>query len=214
MALSGVQRRIGVVDDLVAVRAGSREGRDADRDGERSRAAVVPTERRRQQMVRDDLRALGVTAGEQQRELVAAGAIGAVAAAQVRTHDLGDRPQEVVAGRVALHVVDRLEVVDVDHDERQRLLVVACLPDTRVELLLEGAVVPETRQAVEERIEAGAVIGLAELDEVAADRRDAARDPPSKEKQDRREEQRTARRRWPWRGAPGSPGSHPPGARG
>ena len=166
------------------------EGGDADRGRERTRPAVVATQRRGEQVVGDDLGALGVARRQQERELVAAGAVGAVAAAQVGPHDLGDRPQQVVARRVAALVVDRLEVVDVDHHQGERLAVVARLGDPDVELLLETAVVAEPGQPVEQRVEAGPVVGLAELAHVVVDRGEATADRTAQDEQDHPEQQR------------------------
>ena len=190
VALARVQRGVGVVDDLMSVGARRGEGGDADRDRERTRPAVVATQRRGEQVVGDDLGALGVARRQQERELVAAGAVGAVAAAQVGPHDLGDRPQQVVARRVAALVVDRLEVVDVDHHQGERLAVVARLGDPDVELLLETAVVAEPGQPVEQRVEAGPVVGLAELAHVVVDRGEATADRTAQDEQDHPEQQR------------------------
>ena len=157
---------------------GSGKAEMPDRDRERPAPAVVATQRRGEQVIGDDLGTLGVAAGEQQGELVAAGPVGAIAATQVGAHDLRDRPQEVVAGGVTLLVVDGLEVVDVDHDERDRSPVLACLGDARVELLLERPVVAQAGQPVEERIEPGPVVCLTKLRELAIDRGEPFLDPP------------------------------------
>ena len=176
VALARVERRIGVVDDLVTVGARRGKGRDPDRDRERPAPAVVAGEGRGEQVVGDDLGAVGRAVRQQERELVPAGSIRPVAPAQVGAHDLGHRAKELVAGRVAAQVVDLLEVVHVDDDEGHRRPVVAGLGDPRVELLLEGAVVAEAGQRVEQRIETGAVVRLAQAVELPVDRRHAVRD--------------------------------------
>ena len=57
---------------------------------------------------------------EQDDELVTAIAARDVGAAHVSPHGVGDRPQEVVARLVAQLIVDRLEVVQVEHEHRER----------------------------------------------------------------------------------------------
>ena len=67
-----------------------------------------------------------------------------------------------VPGGVAADVVGLLEVVDVDEQQRERAIPLAGDGDLLVELVLEGAVVPEAGEAVAERVEPRAVVGLAE----------------------------------------------------
>ena len=58
----------------------------------------------------------------QQHELVAAEARRRVARPQHAAQPLGDRQQELVAGRVARAVVDDLEVVEVEEEHRHERL--------------------------------------------------------------------------------------------
>jgi hypothetical protein len=60
---------------------------------------------------------LGVA--DQQHELVAAEASGAVTGAQHAVDPACDRPEQLVAGVVAEAVVDVLEVVEVEHVHRR-----------------------------------------------------------------------------------------------
>ena len=82
--------------------------------------------------------------GEDQRELVAAVAEDVVALA-ARGHDrAGDVGQQPVAGLVAEGVVDGLEVVEVEHDQAERLARL----DAPLEPALERPVVEEPGQVV------------------------------------------------------------------
>ena len=70
---------------------------------------------------RGDLRhrLLGLDVGEQQQELVAADPGHHVLAARHRLQALADLLEHEVADRVAVGVVDRLEAVEVDEQQRQ-----------------------------------------------------------------------------------------------
>jgi hypothetical protein len=59
---------------------------------------------------------------EHHGELVAAEAGGEVGGAQVQPQPVGDPDQQQVARRVAERVVDRLEPVEVDEEQRQGVL--------------------------------------------------------------------------------------------
>ena len=61
--------------------------------------------------------------------------------------DLGERAQHLVAGRVAVDVVEALEVVDVEHQQRDVIDVGSPL-QLCAEALVEGAVVVEAGQRV------------------------------------------------------------------
>jgi hypothetical protein len=67
-------------------------------------------------------RVLEVGAGEQDEELLAAVPPHPVDLAGRVAEDVGDLPQHGVAGLVAVRVVDALEVVDVGHDDGERLV--------------------------------------------------------------------------------------------
>ena len=67
----------------------------------------------------------------------------------------GDRLQPLVAGLVAEPVVDLLEAVEVEQDERQRVAGAADALQLAGEVLLEGAVVAQPGQRVGDR-DAGA----------------------------------------------------------
>ncbi len=65
-------------------------------------------------------RVVGADVRQHERELVAAEAPDRVAATDRRLERGDDPAQQLVARRVPEHVVDRLELVDVQHDERAR----------------------------------------------------------------------------------------------
>ena len=87
--------------------------------------------------------------GQHDGELLAAVARGDVdAGADVRAEDAADLSEHEVARRVPEAVVEVLEVVDVDHEQRQRQAVALGAGDLLVEALVEVAVVVEPREAV------------------------------------------------------------------
>ena len=92
-------------------------------------------------------RLVGGHAGEEQRELVAAEPEGLAVLAQAPA----DAGEHTVADRVPVEVVDPLEVVHVDHAERERLVVGLGAEQLVLQPLLEAAVVAEPAQRVGQR---------------------------------------------------------------
>ena len=86
--------------------------------------------------------------GQQDRELVAAEAGEHVGLAQAAAQRVGDAHDQLVAGRVAERVVDRLEVVEVEHDRRALRAVALDVGDVALELALERAAVEQAGQRV------------------------------------------------------------------
>ena len=122
-----------------------RERRDPDRGAD----AVTPASRTDRLTARSD--ALGdgapgrVRARQEHRELVAAVAEHVVASrGRAATIARGDLAQQPVAGLVAQRVVDALELVEVQHDEAERL----AAGDAALEPVLERAVVEQAGQVV------------------------------------------------------------------
>ena len=72
------------------------------------------------QLLGEDRPFLDVGLGQDEHEFLAAVPADHVGRAQVRGDRLGDAPQHDVADGVAVRVVDRLEMVDVDERHRQR----------------------------------------------------------------------------------------------
>ena len=95
--------------------------------------------------------------GQDHRELVAAYAGDDVALAQARSQRTGDGHQDIVSGRVAEAVVDLLEAVEVEHEQRAHALVPPRAADLARQLLLEAppGVEPGQRVVVGEMLQPG-----------------------------------------------------------
>jgi hypothetical protein len=119
--------------------------------------------------------------GREHAELVAAESGDGVLGAHRMGECLRDVAQEVVAGAVAEAIVERLEAVEVDHDERERTLHTAVARDLMVGL-------GEQRPAVGDP---GEGVGEGEVTQVVA----LALDPRACRLSDRRRRERHAQRR-------------------
>ena len=121
----------------------------------------------------DRLRALA-DALEQDPELVAAEAGRGVAGAQAAAQALGDLDEQLVAGGVAERVVDRLEVVEVEHADGDEV----ALAGGAVQGVLDAVVEERAVRQLGERVVEGAVaqlgLGGLALGDVAAGEDDAA----------------------------------------
>ena len=89
--------------------------------------------------------------GQDDRELVAAHAVGDVRAAPRGPDRVGQGLQALVAGLVAVGVVDGLEVVEVEEDQRQRHAGAAHALQLARDVLVEGAVVAQARERIGDR---------------------------------------------------------------
>src|ERR1051326_7125931 len=130
---------------------------DAEGDRALHRALLVRRDRQRADLIED---ALGHGAGaaevrvrEDDRELVAAEAGEEVGRAQRLAHGAAELGEDDVADGVAERIVDLLEVVDVEHQERERQRVDAGALDLLRQLPAEVALVPD----------AGEVVGVGEV---------------------------------------------------
>ena len=94
---------------------------------------------------------LDVGLGQDQHEFLAAVAADQVAGAEVFGDGLGDAAQDRVAGGVAIRVVDRLEVVDVDERDAQRSPVAGRALDLGEQVGEERLAVGDAGQAVDGR---------------------------------------------------------------
>jgi len=114
MTLGRGEGGFGLGDQLAAVRGQGRTGRDTSR--ERDPVPVHPgrLEAGRQEPSGEDLAPVGVRVGQQQRERVGARPEGPVGRASRRLDLLGEGGQDRVAAFMAVLLVHRLEVVDVD----------------------------------------------------------------------------------------------------
>ena len=88
---------------------------------------------------------------EDHGELVAADAVDAVAGAHGRAHGVRDELDVLVAGLVAEGVVDDLEVVQVEQDQRERRGSAPQTGDGASQVLLEGSVVAQSGQRIARR---------------------------------------------------------------
>ena len=98
-----------------------------------------------------ELDAVVGVAADQQGELFAAVTGRHVGLADDRLQGGADAFEQVVAGFVAVAVVEALEVVEVEHDQGELAAVAVGLGDLVVQVVGEGAVVVEAGQAVGER---------------------------------------------------------------
>ena len=103
------------------------------------------------------LRARDVGVRQDDRELVATEARDRVGASRLALQDGGGPRDRVVPDGVAVGVVDVLEVVEVDDQQRRGLVVARDVVPDPLELLLEPAPVEEPRQ----RVVVGQVLQLA-----------------------------------------------------
>ena len=81
-------------------------------------------------------------------ELVAAEAGDQLVAADHRAQPVGDLDQQLVAGRMAVNVVDRLEAVEVDAEDGERLAGVGGAGDGAGEMVVEHRPVGQAGQRV------------------------------------------------------------------
>ena len=111
----------------------------------------------------------GVGTGEDERELVAADPEGRIGCAARGRDGAGGRAQGAVARRVAAEVVDRLEPIEIEDDDRQRQRRGRPFGPVqmRVERIMELAVVEQAG----ERIAACSGVVLSDLEEVVEDQR-------------------------------------------
>ena len=155
LVLGGVKRVVGGGDQPVRERAHvPRPLRDADRDRDRDIGADAGLRifaAHIQDTARDH-RALAQGAGRQHdAELVAAGARQHVAGPQPGLRHQGEMLQAGVAGGVAVGVVDHLEAVEVDHEQREQLAAALGPGALLGQALQQMAAVADAGEIVEQR---------------------------------------------------------------
>ena len=91
---------------------------------------------------------------QDQRQLLATVARRGVGIAGIFLHHVRYMPEHRIALRMSVGVVDGLEVVDVEHDQADRVVVAAHLLDLGVEELLEPAVIRRARELVRDGLAA------------------------------------------------------------
>ena len=170
--LGEIHRRVGVLDQLVGGGAVVREHRDADRRRDRDRAPLgVDRHFDRGQQLGRHLLDLAPRrhAGQQHHELVAAEARDQVGRAQAVGEPRGHGGEQRVADEVAERVVDALEVVEVDEQQRQPRALAARQLHEPLELVVEARAVGQAGERVVVREVVDALLGRVAVADVAHD---------------------------------------------
>ena len=123
----------------------------------------IGLDRRREEPSRDGEGGHRIGVRHEDRELVAADPERPVGMPSRRDEQPSHRRQRVVTAGVAALVVDPLQVVEVEQQQGQRRGRPLGVGDGSSQLLLEGAVVAEPGQRIEQRRQPGAVVLLAEV---------------------------------------------------
>ena len=175
-ALRAVHRQVGVAQQLVGGLVAGVADRDAG-GGTQGQLAAVQDERRRQgppdPLGGPDGALLGVRAGDQDGELVAAEAGHQVARPHRVGEPLGHDAQQLVADVVALRVVDRLEAVQVQ-EQHADLGAVQRHLQRGLDLRPEQRPVRQPGEPVGERLQGQLLLEPAALGDVAGVEHQAA----------------------------------------
>ena len=123
-------------------------------------------------LVGDDLRGVERRIGQRNDEFLAAVARGDIAVFDVLLHRQRHQAQHLVAGEVAKSVVECLEVVDVGHQQRQRLAPGRRFADALGERGIEIFAVGERRQRIGEAFVANRLEIVLQLLDLLARRRE------------------------------------------
>jgi hypothetical protein len=153
-ALRRVHGEIGVAEQLVAVRAGEIEGdSDAHADEHGSSRDRQRTLERGEHTV-GHLRRLSLVGEilQQHRELVAAQPGRGVLEPEAVAETIRHRDEQLVAGRVTEAVVDRLEVVQVEEEDRQAAVTPVRTHERVLDPVTEQRLVGELGEGVVERL--------------------------------------------------------------
>ena len=146
--LCGHHRGFGAGDELARVRGVLRPLGDADRDGDLAGEVASDRVQPRHEAGRERDGLVLVASGEDHGELLAADPADDVARPDGGAQMVGELGQHVVADRVAVDVVHLLEVVDVEHHERDVLVLARRPGQLAAEALVEVAVVVEAGERV------------------------------------------------------------------
>ena len=141
-------RRLGAGRELARVHGVLGPEGEADRDGHPADTREVDLRQPALHALGHAHRILASAAVHDDRELLAAEPADHVLRPDDRAQALGEEAQQLVADGVAVHVVDVLEVVDVEHEHRERPMRAARLLQRLQQPLVEDAVVEEARQRV------------------------------------------------------------------
>ena len=162
-AFALVHRTVRRGEHLAHAGAAVVEHRDPDAGARAQTASVRQRDRRLAHqlghLLGHEIGLLGLHMREQHAELVAAQPGHAVDLARAPPKRGRDRPQQRVAGGVAVLVVDALEAVDVDHQQRGVLAEAPAALELRVDVALEAAPVVHEGQRVALRVAAQPLLG-------------------------------------------------------
>ncbi len=152
LRLRGHHRGLGAGTELARVHRVLRAERDADRhgdDADRGKLALV-------QPFHEPLRGADgvrrVAGAHDHAELLAAEPADDVLRPNGGAQRVGEMAEQLVADAVSVDVVDALEVVDVEHQHRDRRVRPARLLECVQQLLVEGAVIEEPGERVGARL--------------------------------------------------------------
>ncbi len=158
-----VERAVGDRDELVlgpaVIGIAGNPGADRDRRAGVRGTGAGPLADRSPDPVGHVVSDETIRTRQQRRELISAVAIEPIVVPRGARHHGGDVDQERVARRVALGVVETLEIVEVEHQQGER----SAALDGRAELALERAVVPQPGQGVLVRAGADLAVRLGVL---------------------------------------------------
>src|SRR5437764_7706677 len=124
-ALGGVKRKIGVAHERIGAGAPGVPNRDSDRSADQDLMAFDEIRSRNllDQSPRERFEEADVDAsGEDRLEFVAAQTADLAVIAHDRLQPLADLAEKRIADRVAERVVDVLESIEIDHEQRAALL--------------------------------------------------------------------------------------------
>ena len=141
-------RRLGAGDQLARVHRVLRPLRDPDRDRHLPGRIEIDLLEELGQTVGETQRRGLVARGEDHRELLAAEPADDVGAAHGLRQLARERTEHLVAGAVPVHVVDALEVVDVEHQHRDGVVNAAGTAQLGAQALVEVAMVVEAGERV------------------------------------------------------------------
>ena len=147
-AFRGHHGRLGTGDELARVRRVIGPDGNARRDGQRPRRLGLEPSELLRQALREAERAREVARRQDDRELLAADPADDVVSANRVAQHVRDLQEELVSDAVPVDVVDPLEVVEVDHHERDRVVLHRGPHHLLAQPVVEGAVVVEAREGV------------------------------------------------------------------
>ena len=108
-------------------------------------------------------------AGKDDEEFITAPAAGVASACGVLLHEIGKGADDGIADGVAVGIIDRLEMIEVDHDGRERHPDLCIVFDALCEVFFHGTAIEKAGEAVVGRSELESVFRLFQLFHGGAD---------------------------------------------